>query len=175
MKRLALSLIVLLPAIWMTAQVSDIPSADLRDLDGNIISSSQLIQPGTSTLLIFWRSGSGKCCDNLDRLQEAWEETLKQNGVRLVAICVDCSGNWTQVKPIVNGNNWDFDTYIDVNGDFKRAMNVGDVPCTMLFDKDETLVCRMNDACTGSREFICQSILSHLNTPATAENYQADR
>jgi cytochrome c biogenesis protein CcmG, thiol:disulfide interchange protein DsbE len=90
--------------------------------------------------------------------------------VKMVAICVDCNGNWTQVKPIVNGNNWDFETYIDVNGDFKRAMNVGDVPCSMLFDTDQNLVCRMNNACKGSEEFICSSIMEHLNPSTMAVN-----
>jgi len=175
MKKLTLVLIALWPALWMSAQQTAIPEADLRDLDGKIISSTEIIVPGTSTLVVFWKSSSGKCCENLDLLQEAWEETLKHKGIRLVAICVDCTGSWTQVKPIVYGNNWDFDTYIDVNGDFKRAMNVGDVPCSMLFDKDQNLVCRMNSACTGSQEYLCNNIIDHLSTSVTASNFKTGK
>jgi hypothetical protein len=172
MKKLTLILIALWPALWMSAQQTSIPNVDLRDIDGKIISSSQIFQSGTPTLVVFWKSSSGKCCDNLETLQSAWEGTLALHGVNLVAICIDCNGSWTQVKPIVNGNNWDFDTYIDVNGDFKRAMSVGDVPCTMLFDEDQNLVCRMN---TGSEEYICKNILDHLDIPVTAQNYQAEK
>ena len=175
MKTIAIILIALLPVLRISAQQTSIPDVDLRDLDGKIISSSQITQPGTATLVVFWKSSSGKCCENLETLQEAWDETLKQKGVRLVAICVDCNGSWAQVKPIVNGNNWDFDTYIDVNGDFKRAMSVGDVPCTMLFDQDQNLVCRYNSACTGSQELICQNITDHLNNSVTASNFKPSK
>ncbi|MCU0370192.1 MAG: TlpA family protein disulfide reductase [Bacteroidales bacterium] len=175
MKTIAIILIALLPVLRISAQQTSIPDVDLRDIDGNIISSSQITQPGTATMVVFWKSSSGKCCENLETLQEAWQETLKHKGVRLVAICVDCNGSWTQVKPIVNGNSWDFDTYIDVNGDFKRAMNVGDVPCTMLFDEDQNMICRYNSACTGSQEFICANIMDHLNTPVTAPDYEASK
>jgi cytochrome c biogenesis protein CcmG, thiol:disulfide interchange protein DsbE len=175
MKNIALVLLAFFPSLWMSAQQTSIPDVDLRDIDGNIISSSELTQPGMSTLIVFWDSSSGKCCENLDVLQEAWDETLKQKGVRLVAVCVDCNGAWTQVKPIVNGNGWDFDTYIDVNGDFKRAMSVGDLPCTMLFDRDQNMICRYNATGKGSQEFICENIMDRLNTPATASNYKAGK
>ena len=170
MKKLALSLIALWPALWMSAQTSSIPAVELRNIDGMIVSSSEITEPGSPTLVVFWKSSSGKCCENLDQLQETWEDSLRHLGVKMVAICVDCNGAWTQVKPIVNGNDWDFDTYIDVNGDFKRAMNVGDLPCSMLFDSDQNLVCRMNSACTGSEEYLCASVLDHLNLAVTADN-----
>ncbi len=173
MKNIALVLFAIWPALWMSAQQTPIPNADLRDIDGRIISSSQIAQPGTSTMVVFWKSTNGKSCDDLDILQEMWYETLRQKGVRMVAVCIDCNGSWTQVKPIVNGNSWDFDTYIDVNGDFKRAMNVGDVPCTMLFDEDQNLVCRYNLACPGSQDFICQNVIDHLKAPVTAANFAA--
>lgn len=175
MKKLTLILIALWPALWMSAQPTSIPDVDLRDIDGNIISSLQITEPGTATLVVFWKSTSGKCCENLDMLQEAWNDTLKQRGIRLVAICVDCDGAWTRVKPIVNGNDWEFETYIDVNGDFKRAMSVGDVPCTMLFDRDQALVCRMNSACNGSEEYICSNILNHLDVSTTAANFEVKK
>ena len=175
MKNIALFLLAFWPALWLSAQQTSIPIVDLKDIDGKTISSSLIIEPGTSTLVVFWKSSSGKCCDNLEMLQEAWNETLKQKGVRMVAICVDCNGSWSYVKPLVNGNNWDFDTFIDVNGDFKRAMSVGDVPYTMLFDEDQNLLCRYNSVCSGSQEFICANILDHINSAVTASNFKAGK
>jgi len=175
MKNIALFLLAFWPALWMSAQSTTIPNVDLKDIDGKTVSSSQITQAGSSTLVVFWKSSSSKCCDNLEMLREAWNETLRQKGVKLVAICVDCNGAWGHVKPLVNGNNWDFDTYIDVNGDFKRAMSVGEVPCTMLFDEDQNLVCRYNAVCTGSQDFICENIMEHLNITATASNFKAGK
>ena len=173
MKKITLILVALLPVLWISAQQTSVPKIDLRDCNGKLVSSTQIIQKGTPTLLVFWKSSSTRCCENLEILQGAWDATLRQNGVKMVAICVDCNGTWTQVKPIVNGNNWDFENYVDVNGDFKRAMNVGDVPCTMLFDGDQNMICRYNSGCTGSQEYICKNILEHLNIGSMASNFIA--
>lgn len=169
------NIILLLAACWLwiflPAQQCSIPDIDLRDVDGNLVSAEKITTSGTSTLLVFWKSSSGKCCDNLEMLQEAWDDTLSKAGLTMIAICVDCNGSWSHVKPLVNGNNWDFDTYIDVNGDLKRAMQVYDVPCTMLFDTDQHLVCRYNSACMGSHEYICKNIFDLLNPAVTVDNF----
>jgi cytochrome c biogenesis protein CcmG, thiol:disulfide interchange protein DsbE len=172
MKNIAITLLMLGLSMYVSAQTTVIPDVDMRDLDGNIVSSLQIAQPGTSTLVIFWKSTSGKCCDNLDLLQDAWDDTLGNTGMRMVAICIDCNGSWSHIKPIVNGNSWDFDTFIDVNGDFKRAMAVSDVPCTMLFDEEQNLVCRYNSFCAGSQEMICKNIFEHLNL-SSASSYSS--
>ena len=108
-------------------------------------------------------------------MNEAWTEGLRQADVKLVAIYVGNDGSWNQVKPIVDGNGWEFDAYIDSNGDLKRAMCVGDVPCAMLYDKDQNLLCRYNSGCTGSQEFICENILSHIDKQETAQIWRTDK
>jgi hypothetical protein len=172
MKTLTLILFACWPAIWMSAQEKSMPGVDLRDIDGKIISSAEILQPGTPTMVVFWKSTDGRYFENLDNMAQAWEETLKLKGLRMVAICIDCNGSWSQVKPIVNGNGWEFDTYIDVNGDFKRAMCVGDGPCTMVYDGDENLVCRYYSNPETSQEIICTSILDNLDLSATASNFE---
>jgi hypothetical protein len=175
MKSISLVLFACWPAFWTLAQQNQIPEVDLRDIDGKIISSSDILSSGTPTLVVFWNSSNGKCCENLEVMAEAWEESLQQKGISMVAVCVDCNGSWTQVKPIVNGNGWEFEAYIDVNGDFKRALCIGEGPCSMLFDHEQNLVCRYNSACSGSQEFICNNILNHLDNVVTAANFEVDK
>ena len=175
MKTIPLIIAFAISGLGLVAQQTSIPDAQLRDLNGTIVTSHQAISPGQATLLVFWKSSSGKCCENLDNINDAWIESLRMKGVRLVAICVDCNGSWTHVKPIVDGNSWDFETFIDVNGEFKRAMNVGEAPCTLLFDQDNTLLCRYNSGCTGSQEFICANILDHLAGEVIAYEFQAGK
>ena len=174
MKNIALLLFACLPAFWMSAQPDLIPDVDLRDVNGNQVSSLDMIHAGAPTLLVFWKSTSRTCCENIEMLQETWESELKQRGVRMIAICVDCNGSWGYVKPLVNGNNWDFDNYVDVNGDLKRAMNVGEVPCTMLFDSDQQMICRYNSGYSGSQAYICKNILDHLNVGEMALNFKGE-
>jgi cytochrome c biogenesis protein CcmG, thiol:disulfide interchange protein DsbE len=172
MKKTALFLIACWPVLWLPAQTLSIAEAELRDLDGKSISSAEIIRNGKPTLLVFWEPADRSGCDNLENIASAWSQSLKQQGVDLVAICTDRCGSWTRVKPIVNGNGWEFATYIDVNGEFKRSMNAGEHSCTMLFDENRNMVCRIDGGCTGSEEFICLNILEHFNIVATAANYK---
>ena len=162
MKKIALILALSLPLTWLGAQSYNIPELELRDLNGFPVSSDQLFLSETATLLVFWESSSGKCCENLEVLNDAWNEELRKQGVQMVAIYADCNGSWTHVRPVVAGNGWDFDVYIDVNGDLKRALSVGELPCAMLFDEDQKLLCRYNSGCTGSQEYICTNIMEHI-------------
>ena len=58
--------------------------------------------------------------------------SLKDKNVRVIGICLDVSGNMSNIKPFVYGNNIDMDVYIDKNGEFKRAMNIPDVPYNII-------------------------------------------
>ena len=162
MKTITTLLMVLVAVSILKAQTGTVPKTELKTLDGTPVSSTVMLTSGNPTIVVFWKSTSGKCCENLDEMQNAWTESLREKGVKVVAICVDCQGSWGHVKPIVNAKEWDFETYIDVNGDFMRAMAVNTMPCTILFDKNLNQVCRYNGFCSGGGEMICTKVLEHL-------------
>ncbi len=162
MKTLMIIMVLFGISAALTAQNKKMPSEALVNLDGATIMSTQILDTASPTMIVFWKSGSNKCCDNLENLQSAWLETLQQQGVKFIAICTDCNGTWSQIKPMAYGKNWEFDIYIDPNGNFKRAMNVGVVPCTMLFDQNQQLLCRNNGYCAGDEELICDKINRHI-------------
>ena len=140
MKTIITLLLSIAQVLWSFAQTNSIPGADLRDLNGVKISSTEIIRPGAATLLVFWKSNNSQCCTNLENMEAAWSESLQKQGVRMVVICTDCNGNWSSIKPVVNGNGWEFETYVDVNGDFKRAMNVNLIPHTFILNGKNEIV-----------------------------------
>ncbi len=144
------------------AQKPAMPSAQLRTLDGVVVNTSEIFAVDETTLLVFWRSEDGKCCENLDLLQEAWNDQLKNKNVRLVAVCVDARGSYSHVKPLVKGRGWDFDAYIDLNGDFRRSMAVNLLPCTILLDEKLNVICRHDGFCTGAADMICEKVEAYL-------------
>ena len=75
-----------------------------------------------------------------------------------MAICIDCQGKIQHIKPIVYGYDFDFDVYIDRNGDFKRSMSVTGAPYTILFDNKMNPVCRHTGFCNGDELLICEKI-----------------
>ncbi len=163
MKVAGIFCMILFPSLLGFAQMNYPPDAGLRDLDGKVVSIRDIFGTGEPVLMVFWKTGSHKCFENLDLMNDSWEEVLRDRGVRLVAVCIDCNGSWCQVRPIVNGRNWEFENYVDVNGDFKRSMCVGEGPCNLLFDGEMHLLCRYNSGCSGSEDFVCGNILGHLN------------
>jgi hypothetical protein len=162
MKTLSIVLLFIGSTMWLNAQTQSIPTAALKTLDGLTVSSSDIFDSAIATVVVFWKSGSNKCCDNLESMQTAWLENLQQNGVKMIAICTDCNGSWSHVKPMANGRNWEFEIFIDPNGDFKRAMGISAFPCTMLFDYNQKLLCRHTGFCAGDEELICEKVMYNI-------------
>ncbi|MEN8223781.1 MAG: redoxin domain-containing protein [Bacteroidota bacterium] len=158
MKYISVFLATIFIAICMEAQNSSLLYAELKTIDGLPTSSEEIIEAGVVTILVFWKTCNKDCRANLDALHEAWQEELEPRGVKMVAICVDGTGSLDHVKPLVYGNRWEFDTYVDVNCELKRAMNVNTVPCTLLFDDARQIICRHDGFCTGSEAILCEKI-----------------
>lgn len=155
---ISMLLLVFLPG-WLSAQ-SIIPGIELRNPDGKIISSEQILKADQAYIMIFWKSYNTKCSDFLENIQSVFLNQLNDKEVKLVAICVDHLGAWNDVKPMINGKEWEFDIYIDSNGDFKRAMGVIDAPFTLLFNKNHEIICRYTGYYTGDEEMFCKKIIS---------------
>ena len=54
-----------------------------------------------------------------------------------------------KVKPYVDGQAWDYQVLLDPNGDFKRLMNVNNVPHTFLVDGNNQIVWQHNSYSEG--------------------------
>lgn len=164
MKTLFLLLVMEFSAMMIAAQSANFSGVQLKSMDGVNVNASQIMNADGFTLMVFWKSGNAKCCDNIQSLQNAWISSLKDKGVKLVAVCVDCTGSWTHVKPFVAAHNWDFDVFIDVNGDFKRFMNVNTFPSTLIINEKSEVVCRQNGFCAGDDSMICDMIEAKIKT-----------
>jgi len=57
-----------------------------------------------------------------------------------------------KVEPYVNGQAWEYEVYIDPNSDFKRAMNVNNVPHTFLVDGNGNIVWQHNSYQPGDED-----------------------
>ncbi len=146
--------------VWLTttSQEAYLASTSIRDANGVSVQSTDILDSGKVTIIVFWQTCNSRCCDNLDNLHEVWKEILAIQGIQMIGICVDALGSYSHVKPMVDGNSWDFETYIDVNCDLKRAMNINAVPCTILLDQQHQLICRYEGICPGNAELLCEKI-----------------
>ncbi|NTW23459.1 MAG: TlpA family protein disulfide reductase [Lentimicrobium sp.] len=162
MKTVLILLLMMFSSSCLPAQKAEKPGVELRDLNGKLIPVSEVITPGQPVIVLFWKSGNSKCCENLETVQSAWLSQLKDKGVNFIAICEDCSGSWSHVKPIVAGKGWEFEVYIDVNGDFKRSLGISIIPSTILYDAQQNIICTHPGWCSGNEELLCEKIISRL-------------
>lgn len=158
MKTLTSIIAILMLAGLTMAQQNKLPDVKLKNLDGHTVSLNELADSGIVTVIVFWKTTNNKCCDNLESLQEVYEETTGGVEVNIISICVDATGTWSHIKPYVIAKGYDFDTYVDVNGDLKRAMQVSNLPCTLVFDQMNNQFCRYDNYCAGYAETLCGKI-----------------
>ena len=69
-----------------------------------------------------------------------YEDWQKKYDMKLIAVSIDDSRSSTKVRPYADGQRWDFTILLDVNQDFKRALNIQNVPFTLLIDKTGKIV-----------------------------------
>jgi cytochrome c biogenesis protein CcmG/thiol:disulfide interchange protein DsbE len=112
----------------------------LTDLKGQPYKSSDIAKDGKVTVISFWATWCVPCKKELNTINEVYEEWQKKYDMKLVAISIDDSRSSTKVKPYMDGQRWEFDVLLDINQDFKRALNIQSVPYTLLLDKNGKIV-----------------------------------
>jgi len=127
-----------------------LPVENVKSLDGKIVSTSTFQNDGNPIIISFWATWCKPCVYELNTIAEVYEDWQEETGVKLIAISVDNSRTSGGVMPMVNGKDWDYEVYLDENGDFKRAMGVNVVPHTFLIDGDGNVVWQHTSFTEGS-------------------------
>ncbi len=167
MKRILTCLASLLLVQVVVAQSFYASAERLTTTDGTSILMDEILSSTEGTILVFWEINDPQCNANLQNLHQAWTENIQQYGVHLVSVCIDKSGNWMRIGPYVDGKGWMFDTYIDTNGDLKRAMNITTTPYTILLDGNLNVKCRYPGYCRGDEKEICDKIIHCMEQNGT--------
>ncbi|TSA23518.1 MAG: TlpA family protein disulfide reductase [Bacteroidetes bacterium] len=127
-----------------------IPAVDIQDLQGNPFNTSHITNDGKPIILSFWATWCKPCIKEMTAIADVYDDWVEETGVKLVAVSIDDSRSSSMVAPLVNGKGWEYEVYLDPNGDFKRAMNVGLVPQTFIIDSDGNIVWQHTSFAEGS-------------------------
>jgi thiol-disulfide isomerase/thioredoxin len=135
-----------------------LPNVKIRSLNGEEISFNSLGNNSDTVLIVsLWATWCIPCINELEAINEQYAERQKDAPFRLVAISVDDARTSARVRPFAKGRGWNFDIYLDVNNDLKRALNINDVPHILLIKKGK-IVYQHNGYVPGNEEELFEKI-----------------
>ena len=137
MKKTILSLIF---AVLAVAGMAQVPSTNLKDLEGKTVDTSKLSNDGKPIVIAFFASWCKPCNRELSAISEVYDEWQEETGVKLYAVSIDQGQNAQKVKPFVAAKGWPFDILLDPNSDFKRALGIGNIPHSLVIDGEGNIV-----------------------------------
>lgn len=127
-----------------------LPSVEIRTMNGEVFNTSDIDNDGKPIVLSFWAIWCKPCLRELKAIADVYEDWQEETGVKLVAVSIDDARSMPNVKPFVNGNNWDYEVYCDPNGDFKRVMGVNMIPHLFVLNGKKEVVYQHTSYAEGS-------------------------
>lgn len=164
MKKLIQILSVFLLSFMTFSMVSaqkNIPSVDLKNLDGQIVNTNSFIQNGKITVVSFWATWCTPCKRELEIYHEIYEDWVEKYDLEIVAITIDNSRQLPKIKPLVAQQGWEFTILSDVNQDLMKQLNFTFIPQTYILDKEGKVVFDHSGFAPGD-EYEMEKILDEL-------------
>ena len=159
MKKLILTIAVI--GIFTTLSLSQnrtLPSVEVKALDGGNINIQEIENSGKPIVISFWATWCKPCKKELNAIAEVYEEWQDETGVKLIAISIDDTRSMSKVMPYVNASDWDYEVYLDPNGDLKRAMGISTVPHTFLLNGKNEIVWQHKGYVDGDEDELLEQI-----------------
>ena len=142
MKKLLIlsSVIVLLFSAFTNSDTSKIPAAALKNAEGKPVNSNTFTNKGKPMIISFWATWCKPCKMELDAINAKYAELQKETGVKLIAVSIDDSRFSARAVAEIKSKGWLYECYLDEDKNLMKAMNIENVPYTVLVDGNDTIV-----------------------------------
>lgn len=167
MKKTILLAIALIACFALSAQnaepakdqhLAKLPAVDIQTVDGKIFNTKDIQNDGKPIIVSLWATWCKPCIAELLAIADEYEDWVEETGVKLYAIAIDDAKTSARVAPFVNGKGWEYEVLLDVNSDFKRAMNVNDVPYMCILNGKGEIVWQHTSYASGSENEVYEII-----------------
>jgi peroxiredoxin len=141
-----------------TALYAQLPSVKLKTLEGKTIDTAKLSNDGKPFIISFFATWCKPCNRELNAIHENYVDWQDETGVKVIAVSIDQAHQINKVKPLVDGNGWEYDVLLDPNGDFKRALGVNMIPHVFIIDGKGKIVDQRSGYTEGAEEHLIEKV-----------------
>lgn len=142
----------------LSAGAQKLPSVTLKDINGKTIRTDTLANGGKPFIIDFFATWCKPCNRELTAISEVYEDWQEETGVKVIAVSIDQAQNINKVKPLVDGNGWEYDVLLDPNSDFKRALGIQMIPYVLIVDGDGNIVYKHNGYTEGAEQELIEKV-----------------
>lgn len=139
---------------------NSLPKSTLKTLSGETTNLQEISTENDLIVVSLWATWCVPCKNELDAINEVYEEWQAETNVVLYAISVDDARTVKRVKPLINGKDWDYEVLLDTNNELKRALGGSAIPLTLIIKKGE-IVYRHSGYVPGSEDDLYDEIKKH--------------
>ena len=155
LKKLTFALALALIALSANAQL---PSVQLKTLDGQAVNAAELNNDGKPFVISFFATWCKPCNRALKAIHEVYPDWQEETGMRLIAISIDEAQNANKVKPLVDAEGWEYQVLLDSNSELTRTLGIQSIPHVLIFDGEGKMVDSRSGYTDGSEEHIIEKI-----------------
>lgn len=148
--------ISLLFAFAIQAQ-NKVPNVQIQNMDFETFQTQDIQNDGKPVIISFWATWCAPCKSELNAIADEWAD-WEETGVKVYIVSIDNSRSVNSVQPYVYGQDWPFESLLDVNSEFRRAMNVNNVPHAFLLNGKGEVVWQHNGYNPGDEEELLELV-----------------
>jgi thiol-disulfide isomerase/thioredoxin len=141
-----------------TAQAQSVPDVKIKNMEGATVSTNTISNDGKPMIISFWATWCKPCIKELETIHEVYADWREQTGVKLVIVSIDDTRTTSSVAPFLNAKGWEYESYLDVNSDFRRAMNVNMVPHTFLLNGKREVINQHTSFAPGDEDRLFEKV-----------------
>lgn len=161
MNRFATLILGMLVSFGSLMAQDNLPSVQLSDVNGQKVDLADYGKNGKITVINFWATWCTPCKKELNNIADLYEDWQDDYDMEIVAISIDDARNKAKVKSYVNGQGWDYDVLLDVNGVLKQKLNFQSIPFTVVVDQEGNIIKKHSGYVDGD-EYILEEEIAEL-------------
>lgn len=165
MRKIFALLLIIASALGAAAQL---PSVQLKDLNGRTVNAANLSNGGKPFVVSFFATWCKPCMRELRAISEVYPDWKDETGMKMYIVSIDEAQDANKVKPLVDGEGWEYNVLLDSNKDLFRTLGLQAVPHAIVVDGNGKIVYTHSGYTDGSENELIEAVRKAAKSSKTA-------